>query len=588
VTGAFRDHLGQAGPDDAALFFFSGHGAQQKTAPEFLHLEPDGVDETLVCVDSRQDGRFGIADKELARLIADVAATAGHVLVVLDCCFSGSGTRTGRGVRLGPADRRPRAIGDYLVDAPPPDAGELPHGPHVLLAACRSDQLAREMKIDGKVQGVFTHAVVEMLSTALETPTYRDMHKRTAARVAVRAAQQTPQLAARPDADADRPVLGGAIRPRSSFLTLVYVLGANWMLDAGAAHGVPAPVRDATTVVALYSRTATPQELRDPQAALGRAAVTAVLPARSRVRLELPQGTILDVDETYRAVLVELPVVPLAVAVAGDAQAVEELERLIDGSPWVAGSAEPEAALRVDATAAGYRVLRPADERAVGPDVVGTDERAARRVLGRLEHVARWTRAADLANPASQLPDGAVRLTVHAADGTELPAQGGEIALHYTGAEPPLVKLQVTNVSDRRLYCMLADLTETYGVFTGLLPSGGAWLGPGESVWAFDGEAVPVRIPEELVGQGVGEFTDVLKLIVATEEADAGVLAQGDVGLGEERSDRDAGAPRSTVDAILRGPGAARTAVAPSPPVQADWSATEVVVRVRLRAPASA
>ncbi len=45
---------------------------------------------------------------------------------------------------------------------------------------------------------------------------------------------------------------------------------------------------------------------------------------------------------------------------------------------------------------------------------------------------------------------------------------------------------------------------------------------------------------------------------------------------------------RSTLDAMLRGPGAARAAAAAGPPVQADWTATEVLLRVRLReAPAS-
>src|SRR5438046_2170520 len=62
----FREHLGKAGAGDVALFYYSGHGSQQPSPPEFWHLEPDRLDETIVCYDSRQDGSWDLADKELA------------------------------------------------------------------------------------------------------------------------------------------------------------------------------------------------------------------------------------------------------------------------------------------------------------------------------------------------------------------------------------------------------------------------------------------------------------------------------------------------------------------------------------------
>jgi uncharacterized caspase-like protein len=74
VIDGFRDHLSQAGPDDVALFFYAGHGSQENAPEEFWHLEPDRLDETLVCYDSRTDGSWDLTDKELAKLIAEVAA----------------------------------------------------------------------------------------------------------------------------------------------------------------------------------------------------------------------------------------------------------------------------------------------------------------------------------------------------------------------------------------------------------------------------------------------------------------------------------------------------------------------------------
>src|SRR5689334_20359608 len=42
VIDAFRSHLGAAGGDDTALFYYSGHGSQERTTvPEHLAVEPD-------------------------------------------------------------------------------------------------------------------------------------------------------------------------------------------------------------------------------------------------------------------------------------------------------------------------------------------------------------------------------------------------------------------------------------------------------------------------------------------------------------------------------------------------------------------
>lgn len=59
LIDGFRTHLRQAGPDDAALFYFSGHGSQEPAPPEFWALEPDRLNETLVCFDSRLAGGGG-------------------------------------------------------------------------------------------------------------------------------------------------------------------------------------------------------------------------------------------------------------------------------------------------------------------------------------------------------------------------------------------------------------------------------------------------------------------------------------------------------------------------------------------------
>src|SRR5215207_9421831 len=47
VIEGFRSYLTQAGPEDIALFYYSGHGSQEPSPEEFWALEPDRLDETL-------------------------------------------------------------------------------------------------------------------------------------------------------------------------------------------------------------------------------------------------------------------------------------------------------------------------------------------------------------------------------------------------------------------------------------------------------------------------------------------------------------------------------------------------------------
>jgi hypothetical protein len=121
VINGFRQHLSQAEAEDVALFYYSGHGSQEQTPPEFWHIEPDRLDETIVCYDSRSDSGWDLADKELAKLLAEVGQANPHVIVVLDCCHSGSGTRNAMlqetGVRRLETDRRQRPIESFLFSA---------------------------------------------------------------------------------------------------------------------------------------------------------------------------------------------------------------------------------------------------------------------------------------------------------------------------------------------------------------------------------------------------------------------------------------------------------------------------------------
>jgi hypothetical protein len=119
VIDGFRNHLCQARNNDVVLFYYSGHGSQELAPEEFRHLEPDRLNETLVCYDSRTEGGWGLADKELAQLIAEVSEKKPHICIILDSCHSGSGTRDPlqeTGVRLTSIDKRNRPLNSYLPE----------------------------------------------------------------------------------------------------------------------------------------------------------------------------------------------------------------------------------------------------------------------------------------------------------------------------------------------------------------------------------------------------------------------------------------------------------------------------------------
>ena len=97
VIAGFREHLARAGPNDAALFAFAGHGGEEPPTPAFAAREARSNLQTLLLHDTgrRVGGTLhrGLADKEVAALIGEVAATGCHVLAILDCGYHGATTR---------------------------------------------------------------------------------------------------------------------------------------------------------------------------------------------------------------------------------------------------------------------------------------------------------------------------------------------------------------------------------------------------------------------------------------------------------------------------------------------------------------
>jgi hypothetical protein len=605
VIRGFREHLAQAGPLDVALFYYSGHGSQEEAPPEFWSVEPDHLDETLVLYDSRQPEHYDLADKELAKLIAEVAATEPHILVVLDCCHSGSGTRAdvedGTAIRRAPLDTRVRPLETFLfardeaadLAVTTRDAGAarsdwftLPNARHVLLSGCRASETSKEVRYEGQHRGALSVGLQQGLERAGEVLSYQDLHRWALADVRNRVAQQTPQLEATSLADLDLTFLGGAAASRPTYATLSHDNAVGWVVDVGAIHGVPSPRADESATFSVFTHDADLTSVADR---IGAATVTKVDPNQSRVTVA-PTGDQLDPAATYKAVLVTLPLDPVAVSLAGDPDLLTALRAALTGGPGGASLLVAEASqatpaeLTVEATPTGYRITRAASTRPLVADITGDD--AAERAVAALEHMARWARLAELRNPMTQLPPDGVRITVQPTAGAAEaahPASDPHLRLQYDGEKAPTFTLAVKNTTTRTLYCAMLDLTELYGVYSATHETAAVELLPGETVTALDGKPLAAFIPGDLHAEGVTELTDVLKVVVSTTQFDVRALLQDDLNLtNTTRAVR--GAPPaldSTFDRLFNrialrhigaDPGAGESI--------ADWLTSDVIVTV--------
>lgn len=607
VIAGFRQHLSQARAGDLALFYYTGHGSQEPAPPEFWHLEPDRLDETLVCWDSRQENNWDLADKELSKLIAEVAAGGPQVTIVLDCCHSGSGTRVAkleqRAVRRAPVDQRRRPLDTFIftpaeLGAPQTSRSaetkksksarvELPEGRHLLLAACRDNQEAKEYYADGKSRGAFSYFLLNALHHAAPNLTARDLMKWTTALVRASVIDQMPQLEASEMEDLDRPFLGGAIAAQPSYFTVTRDEDLGWVMDGGAVHGIKGARGGETTRLALFAADAAPEALEKLSSAVAQAIVTEVLAERSKVEIEGVEN--LDVRAAFKAVVVGVPLPALGVCLEGSEMGVMLARHAISTShmgqpsPYVREAGD-DADFRLLAEGGQYLITRPSDGRPLVAQIKGYTEETAALAVRRLEHIARWKSVGELDNPNSRIAADAVRLTIYV-DGNEV--KETELRLEYTFKDGkwgrPGFTLKLKNHSDERLYCTLVSLSERYAVETGYFGAGGVWLKPRQEAWAWEGKTIRPVVIDELWEQGVTQVRDILKLIVCTAEFDPRLLKQG--ALDTPTSRKATLSRRSTLNRLMNRVHAREI---PSEPEEDeyydDWRTTKIsVVTIRPR-----
>ncbi len=542
----FRGHLGQAGPDDVVLFHYSGHGARSRSAPAFARYYPDGFDEGLVCVDSRQPGGFDLADKELAVLLAEVAARGPHTAMLLDCCHSGSATRgaddfTQARARFTQGVDEPRPLESYLDGWYAARFGrgeplELPASRHILLAACERVQKAWESRDH---RGVFTSTLLDVLRERGAGIDYADLFLRARSAVKRYADDQTPQFETYAGFDAYAGFLGAVAARRPGRFSVAFEQG-RWTLNRGALHGLPTdPQRPVE--LALY-RPAAPESL------VGHARTIQIGAQESEVEL---RDLAADPAQRFEASITSLPVVPLGIALTGETGAMEaaraalreaeDAEALGFAFSDQAGAAE---AYRLECGGGRFRLVETRTGRLIQGSE-GDSAATAALLIPAMKTVADWERAAARQNRSTRMDTAAVdfRFVERLADGSEHVHQGADLTLDITpegrGWRAVIAGLRANNRSAQPLHFALAYLSNDFRI---QVPYNER-IEPTEALFDLivgDAPTFTIRLDDN---EG-DEAEHLFQLIVTTERIDDFLLVQHGLDIGsilEPRRDLERG-----------------------------------------------
>lgn len=519
VVSAFREHLAQAGPDDTALVYYSGHGSYGVTATEFQSAVPDKQEEGWVLYDSRCTGGYDLADKEIAVLLERVAARGAHVAVIADSCHSGSVTRSdevfqGWQPRFISGTKEPRPLasylgGEYVRRLEATGLVTVPDSRHFLLSACDKTELAWES--DDR-RGVFTKALLTALRRNRGSLSYADLYAQACASVRTFAQKQTPRAEA----------LGG-FNPQSGFLGRALPSGQQrryalhgeqrgtglplaWTLDLGAAHGLASDMSEAVQVE-VFDQASGGQSL-------GIAALAYIGATSSALKINnLP----LDIAKTYWAVPLVLPLPPFMVYCPerGGLKEVEEVLKTQPESPVLLCD-DPAGCLFSLKNEGGNLVLyesgmsKPSHSPIIKliHGVEGSGPDSAAYLLTVLDRLAHWHRILNLQNRRTQLPQWAVRMQMQVRYGPDWETVPGEsVTLPFRGQRIGL-RLLADNLSGEPLYLALVYLSPRYGMKV--------WWSSTAKV--PDGQTGLTMLQDNFfLPEGVDEEVDHLKLIASTE-----------------------------------------------------------------------
>jgi len=556
ITAGLATVRAAARQGDLVVFYYSGHGSQVRALDGD---EADGRDETIVPYDGGRcaDAAPDITDDEIYRWLLAVSTVTTNITVIADTCFSGNLARGGPAPRekwIEPDLRRrarPAAARSARRPLRPPARAALHAGPsgflplderYVLLAACRSDQHAKELKAER--YGAFTFHLSRELLRAPADATYREVVERVRLAMAAAVTGQTPQV----EGARDRVLFGEARRCPLLFLPVLECHGPRVVLGGGAVHGVgpgsvwavhppgtrepTAPPRGLVRVDAVRSvrcEGASVEE-REPIAVGDRAFEHARAPGGQRLAVGLPAaGPARRLGGLAAALRRSRLLRP-----AGPGEAAPVRIALALPTPTEPAPGEP----RGDASGPPLRVAEPSwvvlspDDELLQPPLPRARPGAVAALVGGLEDLARARNllAIECDDPESAALAETLSVELFRRRGSgpyehATAEAGGDVVF----LEGDRLALRVLHRADLPLYLHVLDVG-VEGSVTSLYPVRGASdalvAGVPLHIGTRPGQNLVVRLPEALAaraaaaGQVTVEGREALKIFATTAETD--------------------------------------------------------------------
>jgi hypothetical protein len=244
IVNAFNTLIRTAGKGDIVVIHYSGHGQQ---ISDDNGDEIDKLDETLVCWDAPAYYRNGytgdkhLRDDEFGEMISALrlkVGSDGQVLVFLDSCHSGTGTRGEKpavkvrgGVdpliipeleKITPGNQKEGEKGFGMNEAPMASRGTGGQmAPMVLFAGASFNELNYEtLDENGNGVGSLSYSITRVFSEMEEGITYRTLFNKVHASMSTVAPRQTPML----EGDIDYKVFNGTVVEQEPYFTITDVL----------------------------------------------------------------------------------------------------------------------------------------------------------------------------------------------------------------------------------------------------------------------------------------------------------------------------------------------------------------------------
>ncbi|MGK0363891.1 MAG: hypothetical protein ACI85O_000945 [Saprospiraceae bacterium] len=472
IIDGFRNHLSaKVKKGDIALFYFAGHGSRENSPLEFREYEPEGKNETLVCYDSRQPDCYDLADRELGFLIDELAQHGAQVVTILDCCHSGSGTRSMTDLEMGAPrfaadDKRGRTLDSYLDGKFTTASEVIKNPPHILLAACDKTEKAYELQNNN---GHFSYQLLRILKEKNSEVNYADLFEECRLKMRRISKDQHPQFESQGFFNAYNNFLQSTGDKSGAAFKVSYYDG-EWHVNAGAVHHIPTD----------RGRSAEFEVLDAEGKFIDYAITTGVQPAESV--LSFTHG---DKTAVLDAKLISLPTPPLTIALISPFQSINkdflaakkafqplyfDLEETSDQTQYCIKIEDNQTFQIIDNQL--NTIIRT---------VEGNDYSAIfQDLLEHTEKIARWEKSMLLDNKNTRLDRSDVQLIL-----TELDEDGSvqtkhkeaEVALDlydFNGIAQQQIRLEVRNNHPRQLYGALFYMSSRYGmtpVFNDTLPA---------------------------------------------------------------------------------------------------------------------